>query len=139
MKNVFSSVINFLNKIFINNQDYGQGKSIVIRNGRVLIDGIDVTPDKKIITIEVRGDIDSLNAGSANVTVYGNVLSHLQTGSGDVTITGSVAKDVKTSSGDVSVGDSITGNVSTSSGDITVKEIKGSVSTRSGDVSKKFR
>lgn len=93
----------------------GRG-SISISNGRVTIDGKDVTPDAKIISIEVHGDIQSISADACE----------------KITMTGS-AGSVRTQSGDVECGP-VSGSVSTMSGDVRCGGISGSVSTMSGDV-----
>lgn len=93
------------------------GRSITINNNRVIIDGVDHTPDSKIITITVTGDVDKIDASSGDVTVNGNS-GGISTMSGDVDVTGNVDGSVKTMSGDVDCSGSISGNVSTLSGDI---------------------
>lgn len=90
--------------------------SISFSNGRVIIDGKDVTPDAKIISIEVQGDIRSISADVCE----------------KIAITGG-AGSVRTQSGDVECGP-VTGSVSTMSGDVRCASIGGSVSTMSGDV-----
>lgn len=90
--------------------------SLVITNGRVIVDGKDVTPDATQIHIEVQGDVGSIEADACD----------------RVSVTGSVGT-VKTMSGDVRCGD-VSGTVTTMSGDVTCGRVEGSVSTMSGDV-----
>lgn len=105
--------------ITVNNSNYG-GKSITIINGKVFIDGKDVTPDGKEITISVQGNIDSLEVDAASsIQVHGDV-NKLRSGSADVKCT------------------NITGNVQTGSGDIECTSIEGDVQTGSGDVNSTF-
>lgn len=91
-------------------------RNVVIKNGKVLVDGKDVTPESKNITIVIEGDINSLSVDECNA----------------LDITGSVGS-VKTMSGDVNCGD-VTGSVNTMSGDVQCGNISGNVSTLSGDV-----
>lgn len=108
-----------MSTIRINNNSY-VGNSITITNGKVIIDGKDVTPESKAITISVEGNIDNLNVDACDkVTVSGNA-TKVKTMSGDVEIHGDVSGDVKTMSGDVDCGN-IGGSVSTMSGDVKHK------------------
>lgn len=91
--------------------------SVVVANGRVVVDGKDVTPDAKAISIEVHGNIEELRVDACeSVHVAGNVGS------------------VGTVSGDVRCGD-VGGNVATVSGDVECRKIAGSASSLSGDIS----
>jgi hypothetical protein len=102
--------------IRINNNGY-VGNSIVITNGKVIVDGKDVTPDSKEINISVEGDVAELRVDACSrVSGAGN------------------AGNVKTQSGDVKVAGDVTGNVQSMSGDVDCGSIGGSVSTMSGDV-----
>jgi hypothetical protein len=106
-----------MNTIRINNNSYA-GNSIVISNGKVIIDGKEVTPDSKEINITVDGNIGELKVDACNtVSVKGNI-GYVKTQSGDVDITGDV----------------INGSVSTMSGDIVCGNVGGSISTMSGDI-----
>lgn len=94
----------------------GRG-NLVIVNGRVLVDGKDVTPDAKHISIEVNGDAASIQADSCDqISVRGRVLGDVATQSGDVRC-GNVAGSVQTMSGDVTCG-TVSGRVTTMSGDV---------------------
>lgn len=102
--------------ITINGRTY-TGNSIVITNGKVVVNGKDVTPDGKEINIQVAGNINELRADCCNtIEVTGDVQT-VATQSGDVTINGKVEGSVSTMSGDVDCG-SVGGSVSTMSGDI---------------------
>jgi len=108
-----------MNTIRINNNTYS-GNSITITNGKVIINGKDVTPDSKEINISIEGNVDQLKVDYCNsVSVVGDVNS-LQTQSGDVDVSGEVKGSVATMSGDVDCGN-ILGSVSTMSGDIKHK------------------
>jgi hypothetical protein len=94
------------------------GSNIVNINGRVLVDGKDITPDAKEITISVNGNIEKLEAAAClKISVTGDV-GRIKTLSGDVEVSGSVNGNVETMSGDVDCGGSIAGSVKTISGDI---------------------
>lgn len=106
--------------ITIGNVTY-QGNNVSVINGRVIIDGKDVTPDGKQITINVVGDIQSLNIDTCeSISVKGNV-GTLETKTGDVNIEGNVAGDVKSNVGDIDCYD-VGGNVSTKTGDIKYRK-----------------
>lgn len=106
--------------ITINNKTYS-GNNIVITNGKVIINGKDVTPDGKEINIKVEGNITDLKVDACNkVQITGDV-SLVQTKSGDVDISGNVNGSVQTMSGDVDCGN-VGGSVSTMSGDIKTRK-----------------
>lgn len=118
-------------QIIINNSNY-TGKSVTIVNGKVIVDGKDVTPDSKEVTITVNGDIESLSCDYTNsIEVNGNV-GDIQGGSGNIKCM-NVTGDVKTGSGNVRCGD-IGGDAKTGSGNVTANNIRGSVKTGSGSI-----
>ena len=102
--------------ITINGNTYS-GNSVVVTNGKVIINGKDVTPDSKEINISVNGDVSELNVDACNkILIHGNV------------------KDISTKSGDVDVTGDVSGNVNTMSGDVDCQNVGGSIKTMSGDV-----
>ena len=104
-----------MNKQVVNGVTY-TGQNISVINGKVIIDGIDVTPDSKIINIEVFGDVDELVVNAANnIKVSGNVHS------------------IRTSTGDIHCGN-VTGNVHTQTGDVKCGNVGGNVKTQTGDI-----
>ena len=105
-----------MSTISINGNTYS-GNSIVVTNGKVIINGKDVTPDSKEINIKGDGDIDELKVDACN----------------KVEITGDVS-NVKTQSGDVEISGNVTGSIQTMSGDVDCGTVGGSISTMSGDV-----
>lgn len=105
-----------MSTIKINGNTY-TGNSIVISNGKVIVNGKEVTPDGKEINISVQGDIYELKVDTCN----------------KVSVTGSV-KSISTQSGDVEVTGDVDGNISTMSGDVDCGHVQGSISTMSGDV-----
>lgn len=94
--------------------------SITISNGRVIVDGKDVTPDSKVITISVEGNIEKLRVDSCE----------------KVQVTGQCGT-VSTTSGDIEIEGDVSGSVSSVSGDVDCRNVGGSISTVSGDVKHK--
>ena len=105
-----------MSTITINGNTYS-GNSVVVTNGRVVINGKDVTPDSKEINISVEGNIEELKVDACN----------------KVSVTGTV-KNISTKSGDVDVTGDVNGSIQTMSGDVDCRHIQGSVSTTSGDI-----
>jgi len=108
-----------MSTITINGNTYS-GNSIVVTNGKVIINGKDVTPEGKEINITVEGNIDELKVDACN----------------KVSVTGSV-KSIITKSGDIEVTGDVDGNIQTMSGDVDCGHVQGSISTMSGDVKHK--
>jgi hypothetical protein len=107
-----------MNKVTINGVTITGGKSISISNGRVIINGKDVTPDAKEINISVEGNVERLEADVCEkISVTGNA-GKISTMSGDVDVQGSVEGSVQTMSGNVDCSGNVGGNVSTMSGDV---------------------
>lgn len=127
MRNFFKNVVKTTisnvtdSKVVINGVSYVGGKNVRIINGKVIIDGKDMTPDAKNITIQIEGDVSNLSVDICDkLSVTGNV-NELSTVSGDVEIGGDVGGSIKTTSGDIKCGN-IAGNVKTVSGDIKNKK-----------------
>ena len=95
--------------------------NITMSNNKIIIDGVDVTPESKNVFIHVDGDIKTLDIDACN----------------EISIAGS-SGSVKTQSGNVNVIHNITGNVKTMSGNVKCNKIDGNVKTMSGDI-KKFK
>ncbi len=105
-----------VNKVVVNGKIYAGG-SVVIGNGRVLINDEDVTPEAKVINIQCEGDLNSLKIDNCeSVSINGNAGS-VSVANGDVQISGSVMGNVSSTNGSVSCQD-VSGNVSTINGDI---------------------
>jgi len=93
------------------------GNNISVINNKVIIDGVDQTPNAKQITITIDGNVTELKVDACQtITVTGNV-NNLKTQSGDVDVQGSVQGNIQTQSGDVDCG-TVGGNISTMSGDV---------------------
>lgn len=119
LKQIFRNMEKIMNTISINGNTITTtgNSSIVSANGKIYVNGKDVTPDSKEITIEVHGDINKLEVDNCHsLTVSGNVGS-VSTISGDVEC-GPITGGVKTVSGDVCSTGRIGGSVSTVSGDV---------------------
>ena len=129
---ILKKIKQFMNTIKINSQTYSNSNSIVIVNDKVYIDGVDVTPNTKNITIEVTGNLEKLNVGACkSIIVHGDV-TDLDTTSGDVNC-GNVKGNINSTSGDVCA-DAVHGNVETVSGDVDANTITGNVETLSGNI-----
>ncbi len=102
--------------ININGQSYS-GRNITITNGKVIIDGKDVTPDGKEIKIAVEGGLNVLDVDACETVYVDGRVGELKTASGDVKIKGNVEGNVNTMTGDVTCLD-IIGNVKTMTGNI---------------------
>lgn len=115
----FKKIKNFMSSnIVINGSSY-TGNNVSIINGKIMIDGKDVTPDSKTITIEVNGNLGSLKADVVNkVSITGNVDGDVQIGTGDVQIGAGVNGNIKTGVGDIKVQGNVSGNAKTGVGDI---------------------
>jgi hypothetical protein len=121
--------------IMVNGQIFS-GKSVQVRNSKVVIDGKEYvgTDDEKKIEIHVAGDVDEIDVDVCyKIAITGNVGS-IQTSSGDVEVSGNVNGDIKTSSGDVEISEGVTGSIQTSSGDVKTGSVGGKVKTNSGDI-----
>ena len=123
-----------MSSITINGNSF-EGKSIVIRNNRVIINGNDVTPDEKVINISVKGDLDNITSDYCNEIVITGSVNTVKSTSGDIEC-GNVTGNIETTSGDIECGN-VGGNIKTISGDVKCDEVKGSVNTLSGDIKNK--
>ena len=113
------------------------GSNLKMTNNKIIIDGVDVSPDSKIINVLVHGDVNNLSVDSADEIVVAGDCTQVNTSSGDVEVGGNVDK-INTTSGDVKVDGDVNGSVSSSSGDIECSKILGNASTRSGDIDKRL-
>ena len=131
IKNTFSKILNTERMIYVNHTSYN-GKSVVVKNGKIWIDGQEVTSNEKQISIRVEGNVEKLDIDYCDkIDVTGSV-GELSATSGNITC-GNVTKGINTTSGDIKCGD-VNGNISSTSGDVECKNVTGSVETLSGDV-----
>ncbi len=129
----FSSVSSSANSITINGKVF-KGNNVSMRNGVVIIDGVEQGEDfskEQIINVEIHGNVDELSTGSGNVTTLS--AKSVKTGSGNISVSGSIEGDASTVSGDID-SDIIKGNASSMSGNIKARTIEGDTSSISGDV-----
>lgn len=119
-----------------------QGGSVTFINGRLIVDGKDVSLDdfqnQPTVNITVEGNVDRVETSSGDVTVNGEVGS-VKTTSGDIEVACAVVEGSITAvSGDVNVEGTVYGDVSTVSGDVKVTgDVQGQAVSRSGRVKKK--
>lgn len=109
-----------MNTIQINGVTITGSGNISVSNGKIIVNGVDVTPDTKEITIIVNGDTGKINVDACNQLI----------------VTGKVG-DIKTMSGDVEVNGDVTGSISTMSGDVDCGNVGGIVKSMSGDIKHK--
>lgn len=113
---IFKTILSKGTTIQINGQTYS-GKSVIIRDGQVFVDGgLASELDTYTISVTINGDVQSVETASGDIEVVGDVTGRCETASGDITC-GAVGGDVSTMSGDVECGH-IAGNVRTMSGDV---------------------
>lgn len=105
--------------IRINGIEVSFGRKVRIENGRVKVDGEDVTPEGKVIKIEIQGNVDSLMVDSCDTVQVAGDVDSLEVKAGDVT-----CRDVS-------------GSVSTMAGDVNCNNVGGSVRTMSGDINRR--
>lgn len=105
--------------IRINGIEVSFGRKVRIENGRVKVDGEDVTPEGKVIKIEIQGNVDSLMVDSCDTVQVAGDVGSLEVKAGDVT-----CRDVS-------------GSVSTMAGEVNCNNVGGSVRTMSGDINRR--
>ena len=71
--------------IRINGIDIVDGKNLTIVNGKIQIDGEDVTPDDKIITIEIHGDVETVRVDSCTTVDISGTVGTVSVSNGDIT------------------------------------------------------
>ncbi len=104
--------------VSINGRSYN-GDVIGINNGRVMVNGVEVTKDfadSKTIIIDISGDVTMLAVDACDYVKIEGSAGKVETMSGSVTC-GDVLGDVKTMSGSVTCGN-IAGDVETMSGNV---------------------
>lgn len=115
-----------------------QVKNLVQLFVKVFVDGEEVTPDGKTITISIKGDVDSVQVDACDkIYINGNV-NNISTMSGDVVLN-EAKGDIKTTSGNVTCEGNCGGSITTVSGDVKAMDIAGSVKTVSGDIKKRYK
>lgn len=136
---MLKGILMFLNNIFnfsgtatINDVTHNVKNSLVMQNGRVIVDGVDVTKEYENVSITIHGDVKEMQVTVCKeVTINGNVGSVTNT-HGDLKC-GNVTGDVETVHGDVecnNVGD----GVKTIHGKINCGDVNGDVESNMGDI-----
>ncbi len=98
---------------------FNSGKSVVITNSQITIDGVVTKLEGKDIVINLTGDVAKLDVQVGNVVVNGNV-NDVNISCGDMTC-GDVSGDVKNSCGDIKCG-TVGGSVKATCGDVSIKD-----------------
>lgn len=104
--------------VIINGKTYGsETGSVSIINGKVIIDGKDMTPDSKEINVTINGNVETLNVDTANkiqvIGSCGSLVSH---------------------NGEINIDGNVSGNVENRNGNIDCMNVGGNVSTRNGNI-----
>ena len=129
---------NYSNNVIANgNRVIGDfsGGYVNLVNGRIVINGLDITPDSKTIHIEINGNVDTLIVDCCNEVKITGSTNYAEIGSGSLHCD-QVTGDVKAGSGGVTC-NNIQGNVNTGSGSVKAGKIAGTVKTGSGSVYRK--
>ena len=120
-----------MSTISINGTTY-EGNNIVVKNGKVIIDGKDHTPESKTINISVQGDINELKVDACTKIDVKGSCNNLRSGAGDVNC-GDVSGPLQVGSGDVRCGN-VNGDIKTGAGDVKCGDVSGNVSSMAGDI-----
>jgi hypothetical protein len=120
-----------MSSVIINGVKY-TGNSVVVKNNKVIIDGIEIKSYANAVTITVEGDVEELTVDFCDSLVVSGNVGSLNTQSGNVKCK-DVIGNLNLTSGDVECGN-IEGSVQTLSGDIKCRNIGGGVHTSSGDI-----
>jgi DUF4097 and DUF4098 domain-containing protein YvlB len=103
-----------------------------ISNGKVFVNGKQITTDGKTINILVEGNVENLQIDACEKIIVNGDVGQVTTMSGDVVLN-ECKGSIKTTSGDVECqGDCQ--SINTVSGDVKVRYAHGSVKTVSGDI-----
>lgn len=121
--NVHSIIRNIRNAASVivngNTVSISSGDSIVISGNRIQVGSQEITADGPSITIEITGDVGSVDA-TGTVRVTGNVTGDIDVNSGNIEVGGDVGGDIDSRCGNVTVRGSVSGDVDCSCGNIKV-------------------
>jgi hypothetical protein len=109
------------------------GNNVIIKNGKVIVDGNEVSSQLENLTINIFGNVENLDVDACKIITISGDAKKVNTASGNVTVHNNVSGNVSTVSGDVKAND-IGGDVETVSGDVNASKILGDVDTVSGDI-----
>lgn len=97
---------------------------LIITNGKVFVNGKQVTTDGKIINISIEGNVETLKVDACDKILVNGDVGSISTASGDIFLN-ECKGSIQTTSGDVEChGNS--GNITTVSGDVKVRQSSGS-------------
>jgi hypothetical protein len=99
------------------NSSFGNYSNVVISNGKVIIDGKDLTPESKEINIQITGDVQKIEIDNCNQLKINGKCNTVSSHNGNIEIEGDVLNSVSTHNGNVSC-KNIAGSVSTKNGNI---------------------
>jgi DUF4097 and DUF4098 domain-containing protein YvlB len=105
---------------------------LVITNGKVFVNGKQVTTDGKVINISIEGNVDRLQVDACDKIFVNGDVGSVSTASGDITLN-ECKGNIHTTSGDVDCSGDCN-NIQTVSGDVKVRYANGSIKTVSGDI-----
>lgn len=112
-----------MNSIVINGVRISGGRNITVIDGRVIVDGKDVTPESnKEINISVEGKVDLIKVDHCQKVYVAGDVGSITTQSGAVEVGGNVQGSVQTMSGSVECYGSINSSVSTMSGSVKYRK-----------------
>jgi hypothetical protein len=120
-----------VSNIIINGVRY-TGNNIVVKDNKVVIDGVETRSYANAVTITVEGDVEELHVDCCDSLIVNGNVNNLTTQSGDVECR-DVTGNLNLTSGDVECGN-VGGSIQTVSGDIKCENVGGSVHTTSGDI-----
>jgi len=109
------------------------GNSVTIKNGKVSINGNDVTPDSKSISITINGNINDLSVDRCESIMVDGDVGGLRTTSGNINVTGNVTDSIKLTSGNIKCND-VGGSIKTTSGEIECHTVNGNATSVHGKV-----
>lgn len=118
---MFNSFFKKTSRVVVNGKSY-TGRSVVVRDEKVIIDGVEQTSQSigHHVTVEIHGDCNTVENAAGNITIHGDVKKNASTDSGDLTC-GNVGGSAISMSGDIECGD-VRGGVQTMSGDVRMKK-----------------
>lgn len=129
-----------MNSITVNGAKITATGDISIVNGKIFVNGENVTPDdkdKREINIVVTGDTGTIAVDYCqSLSVTGNI-TDLQSTNSDILVRGIILGNLQTTSGDVQTYGGVGGSVQTVSGDVECHQVAGNVNTVSGDIKNK--
>ncbi len=134
----------------INDMNFN-GHNITIENGKVIVDGKDVTHSIKmtngnkyssndVYQINITGDVGNVVVDDCSkITIGGNVI-HVSAHNGNIDVKGNVVAHmnaidvISVNNGNINIGGDVTGNVATKMGNIKCGNVSGNATTKMGNI-----